>query len=174
MAWRVKQFNTIPPINALREGYVWWGCMSDYTYQKMTSESKEKGEHLEKIPRSWGSIAKEKQMYFSSLSLSFLNFYFIALSMLGTNIKLNICSIQTIKPLKKQTKNWNKTKTATVNIQDLFLLIKTFSDCFGVRISQPYIPSMLQPLTNFTGKKLWMKNKKQRIMFFSLKKKNST
>lgn len=117
---------------------------------------------------------RETNVLFFSLSLSFLNFYFIALSMLGTNIKLNICSIQTIKPLKKQTKNWNKTKTATVNIQDLFLLIKTFSDCFGVRISQPYIPSMLQPLTNFTGKKLWMKNKKRRIMFFSLKKKNST
>ena len=152
MAWRVKQFNTILPIMPFVKDTCDGGCISDYTYQKTSSESKEKGEHLEKIPWSWVSTAKEKRMYFSSLSLFFKLFAFIALSMLGTNIKFNICSIQTIKPLKKQTKNWNKTKTATVNIQDLFLLIKTFSDCFGVRISQPYIPSVLQPLTNFTGK----------------------
>lgn len=141
--------------------------------RKWLQSQRKKGSIWKRYPGAEAPLPKRNKCTFL-LSLSFLNFYFIALSMLGTNIKLNICSIQTIKPLKKQTKNWNKTKTATVNIQDLFLLIKTFSDCFGVRISQPYIPSMLQPLTNFTGKKLWMKNKKRRIMFFSLKKKNST
>lgn len=51
-----------------------------------------------------------KQMHLVFFSLSLLSlFSFIAVSKLGTHIKLNICSIQTIKSLKKiDAKIFNK------------------------------------------------------------------
>lgn len=61
--------------------------------------------------------------------------------MLGTNIQLNIYSIQTLKELKKQTKNWNQAKAAAVNIQDLFVLINllfAWSPHFSVLDFQAY------------------------------------
>lgn len=58
---------------------------------------------LGKVAWSRGSTAKEKQLYFVSSLSSFPSFFsFIALTMLGTNIKLNIYSIQTMKALKKR------------------------------------------------------------------------
>jgi len=55
------------------------------------------------------------------LSLFFKLFSSIALSLVGTNMKLNICSIQTIKSLKKQE---TKQNPPWLMAKILFLLIK--------------------------------------------------
>lgn len=121
---------------------------------------------LGKVARSEAPLRQRKATVFCFFSPFLSLFSFIALTKLGTNIKLNIYSIQTSKALKKQ-RTRTKQKLA-VNIQDLFVFLNCCLTLESLFLSLPF-PSTRLPLTQLRQKEFWMKNKRWRTMFPNVK-----